>query len=833
MIFLLAPRLEAAPQRIHARLIDNLAQASVVMPNFNKAFRRFRAYGRSHTNPYSKLSHHLKQLVQRVAFHISRKKRQYDSREAIYAPAPSVFSFSLTLPRAARLVFSMGALRSLSGRRLPQVRFLVEIQDGNEINRLFTGIGRPGRWTPVEVNLSSYAGRTVTLKLITEKISRLKKKSAPFAHGLWGTPVLFGAGALGRPNVLLIVVDSLSRDAVGHLGNLNPLTPRIDALARQGAAFTQAFVNGTWTRASTLAFLGSDYSTAMGINVHNWWLNRTKRRALYRRFEGFLPNLLRQAGYMTAAVVNNLFILGYHSAGVDTGFEWILDHRTEVRDTYDITDEAKRFLRVQRERPFFLLVNYNAPHDPYRPPKTYLKRVVRMAPVRRHPKVRKFLAEVAFADDYIGRLLDEVKRLGLMKNTMIIITADHGEGLRSDIAYLNPRIPRFSRFTHSINPYSEVNSVPLVFHLPGKIPSGTRIKNRVRLLDLAPTVLDIVGLPKHPQHRGVSLKPLLYGQPTKLGDLPVVTEGKRMEVLRLEKFSYVRRHPGWTIIARVREHWKRRNIPEELYDLQQDPREIEDLAPKRLPVLVRMRRWMKAWRNRVKAGVAPLGTWLPASSKAIGPGAAVFGSNNYKKNLGGNSPLPRSKAARYILRGNGDGRPHVIRGTITTSGRFVKYRLGRSEDQDSLWLESKDRLVFTMVLNRDDDELDFMVAPPDASVKLKLTLDGAPFPTRKLYVGPYGLNLLKNPFSIDSRDRKFLYSKGAPHYRRGAELGIFLWRAGESSKFADDAQASDDKADGPRGKADSEIESVLKEWGYIQKSSKKGAGKKTRRIKKR
>jgi arylsulfatase A-like enzyme len=769
-------------------------------PRLASALRRLASRPMQHADPLSRLPAPVAPLARKVTLPGPAGMRLYEMRESLYAPPPFSATWRLKLPPGGRLTFQTTSLGPAT--------FSVEVVRKDEVRRVAAGPMRgrgPGPWTLHEVDLSAFSNEEVGLCLRTE---------GPGPHAFFGAPRLYGRADDAPPSIVFIVVDALSADVVGFTGSDRQLTPELDRLAEEGVAFLAALTNANWTRASTLSFFASEYSTRLGINVHSWWLDPGRRRELYRRFHGLLPELLKRAGYASAAIVNNLFILGYHSAGVEMGFEEISDFRTEVRDTPDITAFTRDFLRRHRDRPFFLFVNYNSPHHPYTPPARYLRRVDRPEE-RLHPELRGFLGEVAFADDHVGRIVRSLEELGLRERTLVVVTADHGEGLREDLAYINVAIQRYSRFTHTVNLYDEVMRVPLVFSRPADLPKGRRVPSQVRLLDLAPTILSLVGLPPHPQHRGVDLAPLLYGEGELKEPLPAFTEGKKCSALRFKGYKYIRREPGFDIISRRREGFRPRRVPEELYRIETDPRELHDLTGTEPEVLAEMREAHRRWRDELALPLAPAGFWsaMPVGTTAR-PGAPVAPDPV--------SAQPQNRRARTHLLVAGDGRPRRVAGSLFVRGRVSSFRMLETETDDAVWLAKPDRLDFSFRVAHGQDRLWVETEPPGADLRLQVMVDGQPLAPGQLLLGPWGLPLVDPPQPLKMAEIGSLLVAGGPPPRRpGVDFGVFLWQEGSVGEAPAPGVSEEPGVDpGEPTALDREVENALKGWGYIQKGDK-------------
>jgi arylsulfatase A-like enzyme len=729
------------PEKVFVRLLGALGEAEIVAPRLRAALSEISGRASLAPDPLSRLPGNLQPLARKVTLRGDPAKHLWEMREALFAPPPFRATWKLRLPPGARLGFETAGSA--------QATVAVEVVRGPAARRILSVPARGAPWAEREADLSVFAGEEVGLRLVTEGRG----------HVFLGAPRLWGRAPDAPPSVIILAIDTLSAEAVGFSGG-GPPTPSLDRLAARGTVLPQAFTNANWTRASTLSMFASEYSTTLGINVHSWWLDRARRAELYRRFEGMLPELMKRAGYATATIGNNLFVLGYHSAGVEMGFERVSDFRNDHRDTPDITEATERFLRDHRERPFFLFLNYNTPHHPYTPPARYLARLPGARGM--HPELRRYYGEVAFADDHTGHIVRVLDDLGISDRTLVVLTSDHGEGLRDDVSYINVAIERYSRFTHTVNLYDEVMRVPLAFVRPADIPAGRRVPVQVRLLDLAPTVLSLVGLPPHPQHRGVDLSPLLHGRGEPAEPLPAFTEGKKCSALRWKGYKYIHREPGFDVISRKREGFTPRRVPEELYHVEADPRELKDLVGSKPAMLDELRQAHRMWRQELLAGPRARAPWTPAGARVV--------------------EAPAAPRARTHLAAAGDGPARVIAGSLEAEGAIRRYRLLSDARDHALWLARPNRLDFSFDVRAGEGRLYVETHPPGAPVRLVARADGRTLGNGELM-----------------------------------RFGVRLWR--EGALATEEAEAPREEP-GQTEKLDHEVESALRGWGYIQQGEK-------------
>ena len=392
-------------------------------------------------------------------------------------------------------------------------------------------------------------------------------------------------------NVLLITIDCLRPDHMGVYGYERPTTPHLDDLASEGVRFTQAISQGPCTRVSFASMFSSTYPAMFG-----GFLRLSPQRTV-------LAEILREAGYCTAAFGSNPYLSPIY--GYDKGFEifdsnlvpWVQSHQHRLLKYLNrffivarwllpylpasaLTAKTVRFLRRHpAARPWFLWLHYMDVHDPYRPPRRHaarfrsarrpelsdralwqkaLSQPGEISENERQCLIDRYDAEVNFADEQIGYLLTHLRRMGLLDSTLIIVTADHGEAFGEH-----------GQFSHRFELYDELLRVPLIMRLPlGKVSdrslaAGRVVTAQVRLLDLVPTVLDLLNVDDGP-FKGASLLSLIDGR----------DEECRVAISETQPETglYAIRQAGWKLILNVH------TGAVELYNLRQDPLETINCA---------------------------------------------------------------------------------------------------------------------------------------------------------------------------------------------------------------------------------------------------------------
>ncbi len=405
--------------------------------------------------------------------------------------------------------------------------------------------------------------------------------------------------------VVIVVLDTLRWDYLGCYGSDRGLTPDLDTLAEESIRFERAYATSAWTRSSIASLLTARYPTACGT---------LGRADLLSETEVTLAEILGRQGFATHGLSTNV------NAGAEFGFSQGFDSFTVPpgRDSYPdgfqmvpaeaVTHAALEWLDGRdAERPFLLFLHYTDPHDPYLPHEEWND--PRFSPGRfdgsrpslqeldstppeeltaldRNRIVDLYSGEVAYCDRWIGALLDGLATRGLGRDeTLMVVTADHGEGLWSH-----------GWRGHGADLFEEMIRVPLLVRLPGET-GGQSIETPVSLIDLSPTVLAHLGLPQPDSFQGHSWLPLLRGE-----DRPRALEYIYSE-LSLGPFDLESlRLDDWKLIKN-RGLINEPQSPYQLYDLARDPDEQVDLIGTGHPLERHLIDALWMW-NRAIAGTA-------------------------------------------------------------------------------------------------------------------------------------------------------------------------------------------------------------------------------------
>ena len=425
------------------------------------------------------------------------------------------------------------------------------------------------------------------------------------------------------PNLLLIVIDTLRADHLGAYGYPRQTSPTIDRLASAGVVFENALSQAPWTAPSLASLFTGLYPSAHGLDTSPMWRRGGRSSdanhlpfSVQKVLEPVYLTLaehLRSGGYRTAGFVSNVYsnsIFGF-AQGFDHFDDQHRDYSRTVgrtkRRAGDTNVAVFQWLDAVPAEPFFLLVHYNDPHWPYHPLEPYgqewgagesdrLTAAETTALVQQggepiHGLSATDLAhiealydgEIAYLDAQIGKLLERVDSRVSERPLFVVLTADHGEEFLDH-----------GSASHGHTLFQEQLHVPLIIHSPTRF-APRRVSAPVRLIDVAPTLVDLVGLDALPDIQGESLRALLEGQGTSgpASALSEATYGRPLQALRTAgNLKLI--HEAATGVS-------------ELFDLNTDPKEQYDLAESRPAVTARLRSELEALTResrRRRAGVS-------------------------------------------------------------------------------------------------------------------------------------------------------------------------------------------------------------------------------------
>ncbi|MFQ5458522.1 MAG: sulfatase [Myxococcota bacterium] len=396
-------------------------------------------------------------------------------------------------------------------------------------------------------------------------------------------------------NLLIISVDTLRADHLGYAGYARDTSPNIDALAGKGVVFDHVMAQSgsTWPSLTTIM-------TSLHPVIHGVRANGMRYDEKYP----MLPELLKREGYATAGFLANA------SPAVWRGVDLV---RSGFGRDESVTYEAITWLKENADKRFFAWVHLLGPHAPYAPPVGFddfgspydgeftgqvreLQRIfterLDLSEADLAHLVSLYDGAIAYTDNLISMLLHTLEQLGLMSNTLIVFTADHGEELYGHDYY----------FEHTASLYESVLHVPLIFRFPDGLGAGEVDSTLVQSLDIAPTIVDYLGLESPSSFEGESLLPLVGADRSDRAEAASIAEVADLVLsLRTPRYRYILRvTDGEVPVVPLMGTGSSRPFQyekEELYDLSVDPLERRNLSEERPEVLKRLRERLGAWKE--------------------------------------------------------------------------------------------------------------------------------------------------------------------------------------------------------------------------------------------
>ncbi len=557
LIYVLSPR----RIRLPASLLAFLAAAFFIVGGIISTLPLDTGYG--HDREELSLKH------KKAAFSGPSAKGVYVNAEGQWRPAtavepPHVYRFSARIDEPSRIStgFLTGSSET-SGEALIQIRS--EDAKGEKITIKWDGRG----WK------NFLYGKTLPPGNVELRI-------APKSGGMWVDDPVFVPENATKPNLIFIVIDTLRADRLSCYGYPRKTTPEIDKIAREGIIFERHYSPSSWSTAAMASLFTGLYPRQHGcIDFASL--------VLPSQFET-LPEALKKQGYRTIGVSGNPLL------SVKTGFSRGFDRFDEKcfqnvnwRSGECMTDRALE--TVGEGEPFALYLQYMDPHMPYLAPSPHFMKFRDSIYPANLGDVAGFLSNrydemVSYVDAQVGRLLDNLENRGLLENTIIIITADHGEELGDHGGY-----------NHGYTAYNEVVHVPLIISGPG-LPEGKRVKKLTSGVDIFVT---FAGTRKNMPDRRSLLdfdhKPREWALADAMEQTGLITDEYKFIV---DAFG------GGRMLFDLE------NDPHESYNLAEEEPELARRANRRLrrilerldrikPPRERSRQLMKQMRNRLRA----------------------------------------------------------------------------------------------------------------------------------------------------------------------------------------------------------------------------------------
>jgi arylsulfatase A-like enzyme len=426
-----------------------------------------------------------------------------------------------------------------------------------------------------------FSGEAIRPPAGVERLA-VRLRPLPWAAAALGLVVLVSANAAarhtrqvsrraleGKPNVIIVSVDTLRADHVGRYGYGRETTPTLDRLAQEATLFQVTASSSPWTLPSHVSMM-----TSLTPASHQCVLvggTKVKKRITT------LAEILKNEGYTTHAITTILYLTDIY--GFEQGFDTLHALGSSAIAEH-ATDEAVRWINGRPDEPFHLFLHYYDPHADYVPPEPYRSRFDpgydgpingrtdnflahqdRLTEADRNHLIALYDGEIAYVDHELARVFEALRQRNLWENTLLAVTSDHGE-----------EFMEHGYFGHGFTLYDEQLLVPLIVKWPGSRSAGLRVRQPVQLIDLVPTVvaaLDLGGSGRAAGgFEGLSLLPTLK----EAGEQSIPYRDAFSQTDLGEAELYANRAAGSKLIYdATSDRW-------ELYNLQRDPAETKNLA---------------------------------------------------------------------------------------------------------------------------------------------------------------------------------------------------------------------------------------------------------------
>lgn len=437
-----------------------------------------------------------------------------------------------------------------------------------------------------------------------------------------------------KPNVILIVMDTIRADHLSSYNYFRKTTPNIDGIAREGVLFENAISASSWTVPSHASIFTGVYPSKHGVDSEHQYLED--------KFTT-LAEVLRLSGYKTFGYSNNTYISS--KLNMTQGFDFFEVSNAGIRKSdlsdfrliNDVTRNIKNFLGMNdagsretnekvkewikssydSKKPFFLFINYMESHLPYKPPRPYNTRYLKKEDISKAKTVNQnrilymakkvqmnnkdfeilrtlYDGEISYVDSKINDLVDFIRQLKMLDNTILIITSDHGENIGDH-----------NLMSHVLCLYDSLLHVPLIIRYPKLFPAGIKIKGQVQTTDIFPTILDSLNIEWKgiKEIQGHTLVPLMKGSQRNESSLAIAELGidsgelsllkkanpqldaseyaRMLETIRTDTFKYI-----WSSDGR-----------DEFYNIREDPDELNNLINIQPEKANELRTLLSKWLN--------------------------------------------------------------------------------------------------------------------------------------------------------------------------------------------------------------------------------------------
>jgi len=415
------------------------------------------------------------------------------------------------------------------------------------------------------------------------------------------------------PNILVIVIDAVRARNLGCYGYSKQTSPNIDNLAKEGVLFEDAYSCTNVTDASLTTIFSGKYPLSHGIIRHGPRLSKEEIQKIDEYGIRFLPQILRARGYVTLAVdwLDRWHCRGYnyysgliHHAKprpVRKIDRWLMltsrsyakiRKSSSIDEARLVTARAKNLITKYRNKKFFLFLHFWDTHSPYAPPKEFYKNIDeqktnrvlkgifnpmswRERQWRTQEQIVRYDAAITYVDHEIGKLVKHLETCGILDQTLLIVTADHGESFTEHGLI----------FTH-LGLYDVTIHVPLILRYPD-FTRNKKVKGFVQYFDILPTIMDILDI-KYKDYDGKSALPLISGETNQIHSAVYAEEAQyaRKSAIRTNGYKYIQ------ALSRIYQ-----GPTKELYDVNKDPGETKNIISEKPNVANMLKKRLTDWIN--------------------------------------------------------------------------------------------------------------------------------------------------------------------------------------------------------------------------------------------
>jgi len=555
-----------------------------------------------------------KEYVKKTAFTISGEKR-----EVLFEHPDSRVTFkNVPIYKNARLSFGIGINEPAWDKDGDGVLFEVILTDEKSKkhvihSRYIDPKNNPEdrKWFDEMVGLESFEGKKVSF---TFKTSAGQKNNDAFDWAGWSEPRLNAEKIVKlkgkKPsNIILISIDTLRPDRLGCYGHKMETSPFIDKLAGRGVLFKNAIAQSPWTLPSHMSILTSLYPS-----VH---LANSKKNNKLSEEKVCLAEILKKEGYYTAAFVDGGWLR--HKFGFNQGFDIYDDEGGRIAR---INKKVMKFLEENFQKKFFLFMHVYDVHGPYEPPPPYNEMFYKgnkddpnnhsmdfIKSIGYH-KYQKFdnitdinyvkslyAGEIRYVDNELGKLFAKMGELEIFDNTLLVFLSDHGESLFEHHVYIG----------HGIFLFDNEVKIPLIIKPPKGNYRKRVIYNQVESIDVMPTILDLLDLPANKEAQGKSLVKFMKNQKVASKDNFAFGESSNTGgtgFVRTNKWKFISKMKiNLNELVQGLKPSNKINLTkyiideEQLYDLENDPQERNNLIKKEPEVAKKLKDRLIKWEE--------------------------------------------------------------------------------------------------------------------------------------------------------------------------------------------------------------------------------------------